>query len=145
MRAIKFMLAFAVCLSLFSLASGRVFAAEGSKAALKVGTIKWNISVKPQFNMVDLYLTELGSGKDVRNVKLRAVITLPNGEKVEKEMMHMAMKKVKGKSKSKGASYMFSLDLSAPGAYVFDITGKAGKRDIQIHVNYVVKPNQVVK
>ncbi|MBI5888538.1 MAG: hypothetical protein HZB82_07505 [Deltaproteobacteria bacterium] len=138
MRAIKFLLAFAVCLGF--LAPGKSFAAQASKAALKTGDVKWTISVKPLTGMVNLYLKESGSGKDVRNAKVMAVITLPGGEKVEKEMMKMTMRqKIKGKVIRKGIYYMFSLDMSAKGAYIFDITVKAGKRDIQINARYEVK------
>ena len=157
MRAIKFLLAFAVCFGFLALTHEKSFAAEASKAALNptlpspvkgeekrmrpsTGAIKWTISVKPLTGMVNLYLKESGSGKDVRNAKVMAVITMPGGEKVEKEMMKMTMKqKLKGKVIRKGIYYMLSLDMSATGSYIFDITVKAGKRDIQINAKYNVK------
>lgn len=140
MRIIKFVPVFAVCLSLFLSAASGAFAADGPKTAQKAGAIKWTISVKPLAGMVNLYLKESGSGKDVRNAKVMAVITMPGGEKVEKEMMKMTMKqKIKGKVVKKGIYHMFSLDMSAKGSYIFDITVKAGKREIQINAKYDVK------
>lgn len=140
MRAIKIMLAFALCLGFLASAPEKSFATQASKAASKTDSIKWTIKVKPLTGTVDLYLTDENSGKGVRNAKVRAVITLPNGEKVEKEMMKMTMKqKAKGKVIKKGIYYMFSLDMSAQGTYIFDIAVKAGKRDIQINAKYDVK------
>jgi len=140
MRTLKILLAFALCLGFLVLSPENSFAAQAQKAASKTDSIKWTIKVKPLSGTVDLYLTDENSGKGVRNAKVKAVITLPNGEKLEKEMMKMTMKqKINGKVIKKGIYYMFSLDMSAQGAYIFDIAVKAGKRDIQINAKYDVK------
>ncbi len=142
MRAFKLLLGPAVLLGFFALAQGNPFAAPVAQEALKEETVKWTVNVQPLTGMVDLYLTDKRTGKGITNVKVKAVITMPGGARVEKEMMRMAMKKkAKGgeKEKDKGVPYMLSMDMSPKGAYLFDITGRAGKRNIHINFRYEVK------
>lgn len=95
---------------------------HGIKAVLKVTEEK---------SMVDLYLQKAGKTPiAITDAKVKAVVTTPDGKKVEKELIGMWM--------DKAYSFMNTLDMSKKGRYIFEITVERGNtvnfefsRDVQ--------------
>lgn len=94
------------------------------------GGIKAVLKVDPAKSMVDLYLSDSKTHKEITGAKVRAAITLPNGEKVEKDLMGMKMED--------SFSYMNTLDMSMKGRYIFDITVEMGKTTHKFNFHYEV-------
>jgi len=104
--------AFSLCLLPASAIAGTsVGSSEGVRAVLKTDPAK---------KMVDLFLSELPSGREITEAKVRASVTFPDGRKVEKDLIGMKM--------GEAYSFMNSLDFSKPGRYSFDITIEASGR-----------------
>lgn len=112
MRAILLVTAFSLgLLPAFALAGTSVRSSEGVRAVLKTDPAK---------KMIDLFLSELPSGKEITEAKVRAEVTFPDGRKVEKDLIGMKM--------GEAYSFMNSLDFSKPGRYSFDITMESSGR-----------------
>jgi len=77
---------------------------DGVKAVLKTDRAK---------KMVDLFLSEAKSGKEITKAKVTASVKMPDGKTVRKELLGMKM--------GDAYSFMNSLDMSVPGRYSFDI------------------------
>ena len=132
----------AVLLTLF-LAAQPAFAStdhgrhdHGNADQAVVGTttetgIKATLKVNRSQSMVDLYLTATGTGASVTSGKVFAIIKLPNGKTVEKELMGMKM--------GQEYSFMNSLDLSLKGRYDFDISVTAGGKQARFDFIYTAK------
>ncbi len=97
--------------------------AMASEAVKTVGGIKAVLRLDTEKSMMDIYLSDALTGKDITDGKVTAVITMPDGEKIEKELMGMKM----------GASFSFMSSLNMPrkGMYLFDITVDTGKTKIR--------------
>lgn len=97
-------------------ADGEIKVVEGVKGRLKV---------TPEMSMIDLYLADARTGEVITGAKVKAMITMPDGKKLEKDLPGMKM--------GETFSYMNTLDLSLKGVYTFDITAevkkKIGKKD----------------
>lgn len=90
------------------------------------GGIKAVLKLDPQKSMVDLYLYDMAKTlRPITEAKVNAVVTLPGGKKVEKELMGMKMDGV--------FSYMNTLDMSAKGSYSFDISVKMEARKVDFN------------
>ena len=83
--------------------------------------IKGRLKITPSKSMLDLYLTDAATDKSITKAKVRAVITMPDGKKVENDLMGMKM----------GAefSFMNTADLSLKGKYTFDVSAEVGKKN----------------
>lgn len=86
--------------------------------------IKGVLKTDPAKKMIDLFLSELPSGKEIIDAKVRATITYPDGKKVEKDLIGMKMGEV--------YSFMNSLDMSRPGRYSFDISIESSGKSIKL-------------
>lgn len=96
-----------------------VKSSEGVKGVLKTD---------PARKMVDLFLSELPSGKEITDAKVRASVTFPDGRKVEKDLLGMKM--------GEAYSFMNSLDMSRPGRYSFDISIESSGRSIRLEFTH---------
>ena len=94
------------------------------------GGIKAVLNVDPAKSMVDLYLSDSKTRKEITGAKVKAAITLPKGEKVEKELIGMKM--------GDSFSFMNSLDMSRKGSYIFDINVEMGKTAHKFNFHYDV-------
>jgi len=103
---------------------------SASDVAKTSGGIKAVLKVDPAKSMVDLYLSDSKTQKEITGAKVRATITLPKGEKVEKELLGMKM--------GDSFSFMNSLDMSREGRYIFDITIELGKTSHKFNFHYDV-------
>ena len=103
---------------------------SASDIAKTSGGIKAVLKVDPAKSMVDLYLSDSKTQKEITGAKVRATITLPKGEKVEKELLGMKM--------GDSFSFMNSLDMSREGRYIFDITIELGKTSHKFNFHYDV-------
>ncbi|MBI5468364.1 MAG: hypothetical protein HY891_04450 [Deltaproteobacteria bacterium] len=103
---------------------------SASEVAKTSGGIKAVLNVDPAKSMVDLYLSDSKTQKEISGAKVKAAITLPNGEKVEKELMGMKM--------GDSFSFMNTLDMSRKGSYIFDITVDLGKTTHKFNFHYDV-------
>ncbi len=103
---------------------------SASDVAKTSGGIKAVLKVDPAKSMVDLYLSDSKTQKEITGAKAKATITLPNGEKVEKELMGMKM--------GDSFSFMNTLDMSRKGSYIFDITVELGKTTHKFNYHYDV-------
>lgn len=100
-------------------------------AAVSAGTsvkssegVKGVLKTDPAKKMVDLFLSELPSGKEITDAKVRASVTFPDGRKVEKDLLGMKM--------GEAYSFMNSLDMSRPGRYSFDISIESSGKTIKL-------------
>lgn len=82
--------------------------------------IKGRLKVTPAMSMIDFYLADARTGEVITGVKVRVMITKPDGKKVEKDLPGMKMGEV--------FSYMNTLDFSLKGVYTFDITAEVKKK-----------------
>jgi hypothetical protein len=96
-----------------------VKSSEGVKGVLKTDPAK---------KMVDLFLSELPSGKEITDAKVRASVTFPDGRRVEKDLIGMKM--------GEAYSFMNSLDMSRPGRYSFDISIESSGRSIRLEFTH---------
>lgn len=103
---------------------------SASEIAKTSGGIKAVLKVDPAKSMVDLYLSDSKTRKEIKDAKVKATITLPKGEKVEKELMGMKM--------GDSFSFMNTLDMSRKGSYIFDITVEMGKTTHKFNFHYDV-------
>lgn len=92
------------------------------------GGIKAVLNVDPAKSMVDLYLSDSKTQKEITGAKVKATIILPKGEKVEKELIGMKM--------GDAFSFMNSLDMSRKGSYIFDINVEMGKTTHKFNFHY---------
>lgn len=113
---------------LITVFAGGVFAemtktSQGIKAVLKVTEEK---------SMVDLYLQKAGKAPTpITEAKVKAVVTTPDGKKVEKELIGMWMD---------GAySFMNSLDMSRKGKYIFNVAVERGNETVNFEFSHNVK------
>lgn len=103
---------------------------SASDAAKFSGGIKAVLKVDPAKSMVDLYLSASKTQKVITGAKVKAAITLPNGKKVEKELMGMKM--------GDSFSFMNTLDMSRKGGYIFDVTVELGETTHRFNFRYDV-------
>lgn len=89
--------------------------------------VKGVLKTDPAKKMIDLFLSEMPSGKEIMDAKVRASITYPDGKKVEKDLIGMRMGEV--------YSFMNSLDFSKPGRYSFDISIESSGRSVKLEFN----------
>lgn len=109
-----------VLTALISGAAGDSSAAEATKS---MSGIKAVLKTTPGKSMIDLYLYDHSKTlTPLTKAKVKAVVTLPDGTTVEKELIGMVM--------DGSFSYMNSLDLSQKGRYKFIIRVEAGKRPV---------------
>ncbi len=101
----------------------------GSKISSVKDGVKATLMLSP--NMVDLLLADAGTGRTLRGAKVKAVITLPDGQKIEKELLGMKMGDV--------FSYMNSLDTSHKGRYHFAIVVAIDGKQIKFDFSYQMK------
>ncbi|CAG1065435.1 hypothetical protein BAC1_01016 [uncultured bacterium] len=92
------------------------------------GGVKGVLKTDPAKKMVDLFLSELPSGKEITDAKVRASVTFPDGRKVEKDLLGMKM--------GEAYSFMNSLDMSRPGRYSFDISIESSGRSIRLEFTH---------
>jgi hypothetical protein len=75
--------------------------------------IEGRLKVTPAMSRIDFYLYDAKTDKAITDAKVRAIITMPDGKKVEKDLQGM---------KTEGTfSFMSTVDLSLKGMYSFDI------------------------
>ena len=91
--------------------------------------IKATLKLSPR--MVDLLLVDATTGRTLTDAKVKAVIILPDGAKVEKDLIGMKMGDV--------FSYMNSLDTSRKGTYRFDIVTTIEGRKISFDFDHELK------
>ncbi len=117
-----------ICLfiALFLIPLSKVYGAEmekrdnGIKAALKIDAAG---------SMIDLYLYDLSKAlRPIKDAKVIATITSPNGKKTQKELMGMEM--------GKTFSFMGPLDMLEKGPYIFDIRVEADKKNAKFNFIY---------
>lgn len=101
-----------------------------SDVAKTSGGIKAVLKVDPAKSMVDLYLSDSKTQKEISGAIVKVTITRPKGEKVEKELMGMKM--------GDSFSFMNTLDMSRKGSYIFDITVELGKTTHKLNFHYDV-------
>lgn len=112
--------------------SGLAHAQASDETASKTAdSIKWSIKITPLKSMADLYLTDSRTDKPIIGAKVTAVITMPDGRKLKKELKGMKM--------GSTHSYMNTLDLRQKGRYIFDVSVTAGKRHVKFTFPYEVK------
>lgn len=116
---------------LLSAISGFTGTAKAEEAQVSNG-IKAVLKVDPAKSMVDLYLYNMAKTlTPMKDAKVKAVVTMPDGKKVEKELIGMKM--------GDTYSYMNSLDMRLKGGYSFDISVQAGKRKARFAFSYTLK------
>lgn len=86
--------------------------------------VKGVLKTDPARKMIDLFLSELPSGEEIIDAKVRATITYPDGKKVEKDLIGMKMGDV--------YSFMNSLDFSKAGRYSFDISIQSSGKSVKL-------------
>jgi hypothetical protein len=91
--------------------------------------VKATLKVSPK--VVDLFLLDAESGKELTGATVTAVITLPSGGEVEKSLMGMKMGEV--------YSYMNSLDASRKGTYRFEILVVIDGKEKKFDFSYDLK------
>jgi len=87
--------------------------AQAETSVKTSGKVKAVLKTDRAKKMVDLFLSEVTSSKEITEAKVTASIILPDGRKVKKELIGMKM--------GDAYSFMNSLDMSLPGRYSFDI------------------------
>lgn len=97
------------------LAETSIMSSDGVKAVLKTDPAK---------KMIDLFLSEQTSGKEITEAIAKASVTLPDGTKVRKDLIGMKM--------GKAYSFMNSLDMSRPGRYSFEIFIRTSGKSIKL-------------
>lgn len=92
--------------------------------------VKAVLKTDPTKKMIDLFLSEATSTKEITEAKVTASVRLPDGKKVKKELIGMKM--------GDAYSFMNSLDMSRPGRYSFDIEiktpGKTTRFEFTQHI-----------
>ena len=96
------------------LAETSIMSSDGVKAILKTDPAK---------KMVDLFLSEQTTGKEITEAVVKASVTLPDGTKIQKDLIGMKM--------GEAYSFMNSLDMSRPGRYSFVIFIKSSGKSIK--------------
>lgn len=96
------------------LAETSMKSSDGVKAVLKTDPAK---------KMIDLFLSEQEGGKEITDAVVKASVTLPDGTKVQKDLIGMKM--------GEAYSFMNSLDMSRPGRYSFVIFIKSSNKSIK--------------
>lgn len=99
----------------YAQAETSVKSSDKVKAVLKTDRAK---------KMVDLFLSEATSGKEITEAKVTASVRLPDGKTVRKELIGMKM--------GKAYSFMNSLDMSEPGRYSFAIEIKSSGKTTKL-------------
>lgn len=92
--------------------------------------VKGVLKTDPAKKMIDLFLSELPSGREIMDAKVRAAITYPDGRKVEKELIGMRMGEV--------YSFMNSLDFSKPGRYSFDVSIQTSGSSVKLEFTQTI-------
>lgn len=90
--------------------------AAGELSETKEG-LTATLRLTPEKSMVDLFLKDAGTGKAVKDAEADAVIKMPDGSTVSKELMGMNM--------GGEFSYMNSLVMRQKGTYEFVVNVKA--------------------
>jgi hypothetical protein len=118
----------AVSMSLISPAAAN--GADRAETTKSVSGIKATLAVSPDKSMVDLYLTDEATGREIRTAKVRALISTPGNpsKKIEKELIGMSM--------DGRFSFMNSLDMSFKGRYSFEIQVEHEKRRARFIFTY---------
>ena len=118
----------AVSMSLISPAAAN--GADRAETTKSVSGIKATLAVSPDKSMVDLYLTDEATGREIRTAKVRALISTPGNpsKKIEKELIGMSM--------DGRFSFMNSLDMSFKGSYSFEIQVEHEKRRARFIFTY---------
>lgn len=100
------------------------------ESAKSASGIKATLAVSPDKSMIDLYLTDEATGREIRTAKVNALISTPGNpsKKVEKELIGMSM--------DSRFSFMNSLDMSFKGRYSFDIQVEYEKRRARFVFTY---------
>ena len=93
--------------------------------------ITGRLKIAPTMHMLDLYLSDAKTGKVIEEAQVKAVITMPDGKKVEKELSGMEMRDV--------FSFMNTVDLSQKGKYSLNIEVEVGKKKVIFPFTYEVK------
>ena len=93
--------------------------------------ITGRLKIAPTMHMLDLYLSDAKTGKVIDEAQVRAVITMPDGKKIEKELSGMEMGDV--------FSFMNTVDLSQKGKYSLNIEVEVGKKKVIFPFTYEVK------
>ena len=93
--------------------------------------IKGRLKIAPTMHMLDLYLSDAKTDKVINEAKVKAVITMPDGKKVEKELSGMEMGDV--------FSFMNTFDLSQKGKYSLNIEVEVGGKKVVLPFTYEVK------
>ncbi|TAN64390.1 hypothetical protein EPN18_00180 [bacterium] len=117
-----------IFLTVFALSA---FAPARAEEVTSGAAIKWAMKIKPLNNTIDLTLTDARTGKPITKAKVTAVITMPDGNKVTKELKGMKM--------GKTYSFMNTADFSLKGPYFFKVDVKAGKKKVKFDFRYEVK------
>lgn len=78
--------------------------------------VEGRLKVMPAMNRIDFYLYDTKTDKAITDAKVRAIITMPEGKKMEKELP--------GTKTEETFSFMNTVDLSLQGIYSFDIVAK---------------------
>lgn len=78
--------------------------------------IEGRMKVTPEMNRIDFYLYDAKTDKAITDAKVKATITMPDGKKVEKELL--------GTKAEETFSFMSPVDFSFKGMYSFDITAR---------------------
>lgn len=107
------------CILLLLATASSVIAHTGHEMVGEVKVVKGvegRLKVMPAMNRIDFYLYDTKTDKAITDAKVRAIITMPEGKKMEKELP--------GTKTEETFSFMNTVDLSLQGIYSFDIVAK---------------------
>lgn len=97
------------------------FAVSAETSTKSSDGVKAVLKTDPAKKMIDLFLSE--GANEITDAKVTASVTLPDGQKVEKDLIGMKM--------GEAYSFMNSLDMSKPGRYSFEITIKKSGKSVK--------------
>lgn len=115
----RIIIAYFSCFLMLLATTSSVIAHTGHEMEGEVKVVKGvegRLKVMPAMNRIDFYLYDTKTDKAITDAKVRAIITMPDGKKIEKELQGMKMEET--------FSFMNTVDLSLQGIYSFDIVAK---------------------
>lgn len=108
-----------------------VVLAQGEDKGKVADGIRAKFKVTPSMSMVDVFLSDAKTGKEITTAKVMVMIKAPDGKAQEKELMGMRM--------TKEYSFGNTADLSKKGKYSFDILAEVDKKKVRFNFDYEVR------
>lgn len=115
----RIIISYITCLLLLLVTTSSVMAHAGHEIEGEgkvVEGIEGSLKITPALSMIDFYLYDVKTNKALTNAKVMAIITMPDGKKIEKELT--------GMNKEEMFSFMNTVDFTLKGTYIFDITAR---------------------